>query len=88
MAHPPAEVRRAFEQEVRSERDNTVRAIQEAAAQLAQIQTRLANGGLPPTSDLRYLVTQAVEAYRHGAAWGALRQVEPMLPAEQAGGAR
>ncbi|HEV2928296.1 MAG TPA: hypothetical protein VGW74_06360 [Propionibacteriaceae bacterium] len=83
--HPPEVIRRAYEQEVRSERDNYVRAIEEVADQLAKVQTALANGGPPSTSDLRYLVAQAAEAYQRGAAWRALQRVEPMLPVEPKG---
>jgi hypothetical protein len=78
-------IRRAFEEEVRGERDNYVRAIVEVADQLVKVQTRLANGGLPMLPDLRNLCVQAAEAYQCGAAWRALQRVEPMLPADEEG---
>jgi hypothetical protein len=80
--YPPTLVRRGFEQEVRNERDHYVRAIQEVADQLARVQTRLANGGLPILSDLRRLVTAAAEAHQRAAAWAALDRVAFMLPGD------
>jgi hypothetical protein len=79
---PPTLVRRGFEQEVRDERNNYVRAIQEVSDQLAQVQTRLANGGLPMLSDLRQLTVHATEAYQRAAAWAALDRVAFMLPGD------
>jgi hypothetical protein len=79
---PPTLVRRGFEQEIRDERNNYARAIQEVADRLAQAQTRLANGGLPMLSDLRRLVTVAAEAYQRAAAWAALDRVAFMLPGD------
>jgi hypothetical protein len=79
---PPTLVRRGFEQEVRGERDNYVRAIQEIADQLAQAQTRLANGDLPMLSDLRRLMAAAAEARQRAAVWVALDRVRFMLPGD------
>jgi hypothetical protein len=77
--HPPELIRRGFEQEVRSERDNCIRAVKEAGHQLAQAQLALADGKVP-LRHLRQLVTEAAEAYQRAAAWAALNRVEFMLP--------
>jgi hypothetical protein len=78
---PPEVIRHGFEQEVRNERDNCLRAVAEVEDELSRVRERL-EAGRVPVAELRQLVTAAAEAYQRAAAWAALDRVRFMLPGD------